>query len=156
EDFGQPCAPDASIGAFLDSLPNILAASTLKAVAAAIVQAKRTDGGVIWGLGAHVVKTGLGPILIDLMERGFVSAPAVNGAAIIHDFEIALVGATSEDVDEALGPRRFGMAEETGRLLNAAINGGVGAGLGIGQSVTKFLGEKEPQFARKSVLAAAA
>jgi hypothetical protein len=156
EDFGRPCAPDASIGAFVDSLPNILAASTLKTVVGAIVQAKRGDGGIIWGLGAHVIKTGLGPILIDLMERGFVSALAVNGAAIIHDFEIALVGATSEDVDEALGPGRFGMAEETGRLLNAAINDGVAAGLGLGQSVTKFLGEKEPQFARKSVLAAAA
>jgi hypothetical protein len=155
-DFGRPCAPDASVGAFLDSLPNILAASTLKTVVNAIVQAKRTDGGVIWGLGAHVIKTGLGPILIDLMERGFVSALAVNGAAIIHDFEIALVGATSEDVDEALGPGRFGMAEETGRLLNAAINDGVGAGMGIGQAVTRFLGEKEPQFARQSILAAAA
>ena len=155
EDFGRPCAPDASIGAFLDSLPNILAASTLKTVANAIVQAKRADG-VVWGLGAHVIKTGLGPILVDLMERGFVSALAVNGAAIIHDFEIALVGSTSEDVDEALGPGRFGMAEETGRLLNAAINDGVGAGLGIGQSVTKFLREKEPQFARQSILAGAA
>jgi hypothetical protein len=156
EDFGQPCAPNAPIGTFLDSLPNILAASTLKTVVNAVVLAKRGDGGVIWGLGAHVIKTGLGPILIDLMERGFVSALAVNGAAIIHDFEIALVGATSEDVDEALGPGRFGMAEETGRLLNAAINDGVSAGLGLGQSVTTFLGAKDPQFARKSVLAAAA
>jgi hypothetical protein len=156
EDFGQPCAPGASIAAFLDSLPNILAASTLKTVVNAIVQAKRGDAGVIWGMGAHVIKTGLGPILIDLMERGYVSAIALNGAGIIHDFEIALVGATSEDVDEALGPGRFGMAEETGRLLNAAINDGVGAGLGLGQSVTRFLGEKEPQFARKSILATAA
>jgi hypothetical protein len=156
EDFGQPCAPGASIAAFLDSLPNILAASTFKTVVNAIVQAKRGDAGVIWGMGAHVIKTGLGPILIDLMERGFVSAIALNGAGIIHDFEIALVGATSEDVDEALGPGRFGMAEETGRLLNGAINDGVGAGLGLGQSVTRFLGEKEPQFARKSILATAA
>ena len=90
------------------------------------------------------------------MERGFVSAIATNGAAVIHDFEVALVGATSEDVDEALGPGRFGMAEETGRLLNAAINEGVGAGLGIGQAVTKFLDAKQPQFARASILAAAA
>jgi hypothetical protein len=90
------------------------------------------------------------------MERGFVSAIATNGAAIIHDFEIALVGATSEDVDEALGPGRFGMAEETGRLLNAAINDGVAAGLGIGQAVTGFFAGKEPQYARLSILAAAA
>jgi hypothetical protein len=98
----------------------------------------------VWGLGAHVVKTGLGPVLIDLMERGFVSALATNGAGIIHDFEIALSGATSEDVDEALGPGRFGMAEETGTLLNRAINEGVAAGLGIGQAVGRFLTSAHP------------
>ena len=115
------------------------------------------SGGIVWGLGAHVIKTGLGPVLIDLMERGFVSAIATNGAAIIHDFEIALVGATSEDVDEALGPGRFGMAEETGRLLNAAINEGVAAGLGHrpgGRAVS--CRPEQPQFARASILAAAA
>ena len=101
-------------------------------------------------------QAGASPVLIDLMERGFVSALATNGAAIIHDFEIALVGATSEDVDEALGPGRFGMAEETGRLLNAAISDGVAAGLGLGQAVTGFFAAREPQFARQSVLAAAA
>ena len=141
---------------FVDSLPNILAAADFKAVVRAIVDAKRSGGGVVWGLGAHVIKTGLGPIVIDLMERGFVSAIATNGAAVIHDFEIALVGATSEDVDEALGPGRFGMADETGRLLNGAITDGVGAGLGFGQSVARFLAAKQPQHARASVLAAAA
>jgi hypothetical protein len=156
EDFARPVAPGASVAALVDSLPGILAAVDFKAVVRAIADAKRTDGGIVWGLGAHVIKTGLGPVLIDLMERGFVSAIATNGAAIIHDFEIALVGATSEDVDEALGPGRFGMAEETGRLLNAAINDGVAAGLGMGQAVTKFLASKQPQFARASVLAAAA
>lgn len=156
EDFARPVAPDASIGAFLDSLPGILAASDLKAVARAIALAARTGGGVVWGLGAHVIKTGLGPILVDLMEQGFVSAIAVNGATIIHDFEVALVGATSEDVDDTLGPGRFGMAEETGRLLNAAIAEGVGEGLGLGQSVCRFLAAREPQYARMSVLAAAA
>jgi hypothetical protein len=95
-------------------------------------------------------------VLIDLMERGFVSAVATNGAAVIHDFEVALVGATSEDVDEALGPGRFGMAEETGRLLNTAINEGVAEGLGLGQSVARFLTVNEPRFARISVLATAA
>jgi hypothetical protein len=129
EDFARPSAA-ASIGAFVDSLPNILAAADFRAVVRAIVDARRAGAGVVWGLGAHVIKTGLGPVLIDLMERGFVSAIATNGAAIIHDFEIALVGATSEDVDASLGPGRFGMAEETGRLLNAAINDGVAAGLG--------------------------
>jgi hypothetical protein len=156
EDFARPLAPGAPVGAFADSLPDILAAADFKAVVRAIREAKRTGGGIVWGMGAHVIKTGLGPIVIDLMERGFVSAIATNGATIIHDFEVALVGATSEDVDEALGPGRFGMAEETGRLLNAAINDGVGAGLGIGQAVTAFLAARQPQYARASVLAAAA
>jgi len=156
EDFARPVAPGTAVGGLLESLPDILAAADFKAVVRAIRDAKRTDGGIVWGMGAHVIKTGLGPVLIDLMERGFVSAIATNGATIIHDFEVALVGATSEDVDEALGPGRFGMAEETGRLLNAAINDGVGSGLGIGQAVTKFLAAKQPQFARASVLAAAA
>src|SRR5258707_801022 len=156
EDFARPALQDGSFGSFLEALPNILAAADLKAVVGAIVDAKRSETGVVWGLGAHVIKTGLGPVLIDLMERGFVSAIATNGAAVIHDFEVALVGATSEDVDEALGPGRFGMAEETGRLLNGAINDGVAAGLGIGQAVTKFLAAKQPQYAKQSVLAAAA
>ena len=156
ENFARPPAPGGSVGSLVDSLPNMVAGADFKAVAHAIVDAKRSGGGVLWGVGAHVIKTGVGPILIDLMERGFVSAIATNGAAVIHDFEVALVGATSEDVDEALGPGRFGMAEETGRVLNMAITDGVGAGLGIGQAVTRFLADKQPQFARASVLAAAA
>src|SRR5688572_7890442 len=155
-DFGRPCTPGGTIGEFLASFPNMLAAADLRAVIRAIVEARRRESGVVWGLGAHVIKTGLGPIVIDLMERGFVSAIATNGAAIIHDFEVALVGATSEDVDEALGPGRFGMAEETGRLLNQAITEGVEAGLGIGQAVGRFLTDYPSQFAPSSVLAAAA
>ena len=97
----------------------------------AIVAARRRDAGVIWGIGAHVIKTGVSPVLIDLMRRGYVSALAMNGAGVIHDFEVALAGATSEDVDEALGPGRFGMAEETGRLLNEIIvEGGAAKGSG--------------------------
>jgi hypothetical protein len=157
EDFARPPAPGAGIGVWMDALPDILAASDLKAIVRRMVDARRAeDGGLVWGLGAHVIKTGLGPTLIDLMERGFVSALATNGAAVIHDFEIALVGATSEDVDAALGPGRFGMAEETGRLLNAAIADGVSDGLGLGQSVARFLTTHQPQHARSSVLAAAA
>jgi hypothetical protein len=156
EDFARSCPGDASVSTFVDSLPDILAAADFKAIVRALKDAKARGGGIVWGLGAHVVKTGLGPVLIGLMERGFVSAIATNGAAIIHDFEIALVGATSEDVDEALGPGTFGMADETGRLLNEAINRGVGDGLGIGQAVVHFLDSKNPQFARSSILAAAA
>jgi hypothetical protein len=156
EDFGRPCEPGARIGQLLESLPNILAAADLRAVVRAMVEAKKEKAGIVWGLGAHVLKTGLGPILIDLMERGFVSAVATNGAAVIHDFEIALVGSTSEDVDEALGPGRFGMAEETGRLLNEAITEGVEKGLGLGQAVGEFFTNRKPPFAEISVLAAAA
>ena len=97
----------------------MLAAADFRAVVAAIRAAHDADRGIVWGLGAHVIKTGLGPVLIDLMERGFVSAIALNGAGLIHDFEVALSGSTSEDVDATLGPGQFGMAEETGRELNA-------------------------------------
>src|SRR5689334_12254660 len=95
EDFARPIGPSPGIGDWLGSLPNILAAADLKAVAGAVADAARSDAGVVWGLGAHVIKTGLAPVLIDLMERGFVSAIATNGAAVIHDFEVALSGATS-------------------------------------------------------------
>ncbi len=155
EDFARPALPGSTIAALVSAMPNMLAAADFKAVVGAVAAAARSGGGVIWGLGAHVIKTGLGPVLIELMERGCVSALATNGAAVIHDFEVALVGATSEDVDEALGPGRFGMAEETGRLLNGAINDGVARGLGLGQAVTTFLHEKQPQFARASLLATA-
>ena len=156
EDFGRPVAEGATVASFVESLPDILAGADLKAVVRAIVDARRTDAGIVWGLGAHVIKTGLGPVLVDLMERGFVSAIATNGAGVIHDVEIALVGHTSEDVDEALGPGRFGMAEETGRLLNDAITEGVRTGLGLGQAVTRFLAERPSRFAESSILAAAA
>jgi hypothetical protein len=156
EDFARPCGEGATLAQLIDSLPNILAAADFKAVVRAIVEARQRSG-IVWGLGAHVVKTGLGPVLIDLMQRGFVSAIATNGATVIHDFEVALAGATSEEVDETLGAGRFGMAEETGRMLNDAITRGVmDAGQGIGQAVGRFLAEQQPPFAGQSILAAAA
>ena len=155
EEFGRPAGEGTGIGRFIDSLPNILAAADFKAVVQAIVSAQRQSG-IVWGIGAHVIKTGLSPVLIDLMKRGFVSAIATNGAGVIHDFEVALVGATSEDVDEALGPGRFGMAEETGRLLNEAVTTLVAKGMGLGQAVGHYLVETQPQFADASILATAA
>lgn len=154
-DFARAYRPGGGIPAFLESLPRILAAADFVAVVAAIRAARDRDRGIIWGFGAHVIKTGLGPILIDLMERGFVSALATNGAGIIHDFELAIAGSTSEDVDEALGPGRFGMAQETGELLNAAIAEGVKQGLGLGQSVARRVNQMKPAHAHLSVLAAA-
>jgi hypothetical protein len=155
-EFARPYRAGTGVPGLLASLPSFLAANDFKAVASAIADARRRGAAIIWGFGAHVLKTGLSPVLIDLMERGFVSALATNGAGIIHDFEIALGGATSEDVDETLGPGTFGMAEETATLLNGAITAGVGQGLGIGQSVGRFLLERQPPFAQYSVVAAAA
>jgi hypothetical protein len=149
--FAKPYAKGSGLPAWISSLPSVLAADDFKAVVAALVDARRRDRGIVWGLGGHVFKTGLSPVLIDLMRRGFVSAIATNGAGIIHDFEIALGGATSEDVDAALGPGRFGMAEETGAGLNDAVVAGVADGLGFGQSVGRFLDARNPPFADRSV-----
>jgi hypothetical protein len=153
--FARAFKAGAGVRGLIESLPSFLAASDFKAIVAAIAEARRAGRAILWGIGAHVLKTGLSPILIDLMERGYVSALATNGAGIIHDFEIALGGATSEDVDETLGPGTFGMAEETGTLLNTAIARGVERGHGIGQAVAAFLSERNPPFAHYSVVAAA-
>jgi hypothetical protein len=153
--FATPHKSGSGIGGLMKSLPNLLAAKDFKEVVEAIAAAKRADKAIIWGLGAHVLKTGLSPVLVDLMERGFISAIATNGAGIIHDFEIALSGGTSEDVDATLGPGTFGMAEETGTQLNRAINEGVAAGLGLGQSVGRYLDAVRPPFGQICVAATA-
>jgi hypothetical protein len=155
EQFATPYKAGSGVAGLLTSLPSLLAASDFKDVVAAILAAKRDGRPVIWGVGAHVLKTGLSPILVDLMERGFVSAVATNGAGIIHDFEIALAGCTSEDVDSALGPGTFGMAEETATQLNRAVVDGVAQGFGFGQSVGHYLAALHPPFAQISVAASA-
>jgi hypothetical protein len=124
-------------------------------VIAALRDARRRDAGIVWGLGAHVIKTGVSPVIVDLMRRGYVSAIAMNGAGIIHDFEVALSGATSEDVDEALGPGRFGMADETGRLLNEAIRAASAREQGLGQAVAAMLAALNPPHAAVSIAVAA-
>ena len=153
-DFAKPLSDDQvqTTAALLDSLPNLLAAESLRAVVAAIVEAKAKGRAIIWGFGGHVIKTGLAPILIDLMRRGFVTALATNGSGIIHDFEIALAGWTSEDVDSALGSGAFGMAEETGRLLNEAIKRGAADSVGIGESVGRMLNDAKPPYGEFSLL----
>ncbi len=155
EDFARPWHPASGLEGWIASLPKILAAADFSAVVEAILEAHRHDRVLLWGLGAHVIKTGLSPVVIDLMERGFVSALALNGAGLIHDFEVALAGSTSEDVDAALGPGRFGMADETGRDLNSAITAGVGRGLGLGQAVSTYLAQRQPPFGHLSLLVAA-
>lgn len=155
-DFARPHAKGGNVAAWIDSLPGLLGAADLRAVVAAMLAARASGGGIIWGFGGHVIKTGLAPILIDLAERGFVSAFATNGAGLIHDFEIAIGGATSEEVDEVLGAGRFGMADETGHQFNAAIVDGAAAGLGLGQAVGGWLADRRPPFAHLSVAASAA
>ncbi len=156
-DFAVPPKPGASVGKFIDGLPNILAVQSLRAVAEAVVAARRKRKPIIWGLGGHVVKCGLGPVLIDLMRRGFVSCLAMNGAAMIHDFEVAWVGHTSEDVEVGLGKGQFGMAEETSRTINEAISAGDAQGLGAGEAVGKILNpsRRRPRFAKASLLSTA-
>lgn len=153
--FATPYKAGSGIDGLLRSLPGLLAAQDFKAVVQALRDAKAAGKAIVWGLGAHVLKTGLSPILVDLMERGYVSAIATNGAGIIHDFEIALSGGTSEDVDATLGPGTFGMAEETGTQLNRAISEGAAKGWGLGQSVGQYLNGLRPPFAQISVAAAA-
>ena len=153
--FATPYKKGSGVGGLLTSLPALLAAKDFKDVVTAIGTARNNGRAIVWGLGAHVLKTGLSPILVDLMERGFISAIATNGAGIIHDFEIALSGGTSEDVDAALGPGKFGMAAETGADLNRAINDGVAAGLGFGQAVGTYLDAAKPPFAQISIAATA-
>ena len=123
-DFVTPWKRGGSFATFYSGLPDILAVKTLRAVTQAIVKAHRKRRPVIVGIGAHVIKVGLAPIITDLMERGIITAVAMNGAGIIHDFELALMGHTSEEVDAEIDEGRFGMAEETGRILNDAITAG--------------------------------
>jgi hypothetical protein len=155
EDFAKPVARGAAFKTWFDSLPGILGAADVRRAVDAIVAAKKRGAGIVWGIGAHVIKTGVSPVLIDLMERGYVSALAMNGAGVIHDFEIALSGATSEDVDEALGPGKFGMAEETGTLLNEAIRVARAEHKGLGQGVAEFLARLNPRHAAQSLAVAA-
>jgi len=153
-DFARPLTDDEAgqTAALLDSLPNILAAETLRAVASALLRARSAGGAIIWGIGGHVIKTGLAPVLTDLMRRGFVTSLAMNGSGVIHDFEIALISSTSEDVDESLGVGAFGMAEETGRLINEAIRRGAADDIGLGEAVGRALVEMTPQYGEYSLL----
>ena len=150
--FCQPHEKGGTVAEFLHSLPRILASRELKDLAHAIVNARSNGKAILWGMGGHVIKSGLSAILIDLMDRGLVTALAMNGSCIIHDFEIALVGSTSEDVDAQLGTGAFGMAEETGREINLAVAKGVADGLGIGESMGRCLADLNPAFGRFSLL----
>jgi hypothetical protein len=156
-DFAKPSAANTSLKKFLDSLPDILAAEDLRHLLGAIHAARKQGAAILWGLGGHVIKVGLGPLLIDLMKRGFVSGIAMNGAALIHDFEIALAGNTSEDVEAGLSEGQFGMAEETGKYLNEIAKLSHRIRIGYGEAAGQFLnsGILDVKHADASVLAAA-
>lgn len=157
-DFAAPWKAGGSFTKFCAGLPDILAVKTLRAVAKAIAQAHRKGRPVIAGLGAHVIKVGLSPIVTDLMERGIVTAVAMNGAGIIHDFELALMGHTSEEVDAEIDDGRFGMADETGRILNEEIGRGAKNGEGLGEAIGRHIDGHPHQFPNRatSILATGA
>jgi hypothetical protein len=143
-DFARPYS-----GSWLDSLPHILAADSFRAIVHAIANAKAQNKMILWGLGGHVIKCGLAPILIDLMQRGFATAFALNGAAAIHDFEIAIAGQTSEDVEAVLPDGRFGTAEETGREMNRALQNNTGFGESLGLHLESIA---DPRYRPASLL----
>ncbi|MEP7351812.1 MAG: hypothetical protein ABI824_01135 [Acidobacteriota bacterium] len=156
EHFARPYRKGEGINGFLQSLPKILAAESFQGVVEALRVAKRNKRAILWGMGGHVIKCGLGDVLLDLMDRGWISAFVMNGAATIHDFEIAIAGHTSEDVEAVLPDGRFGAAEETGREMNVAIGEGAAAGVGMGEALGKKLEAiAKPEFARHSIVAAA-
>lgn len=155
KDFAEPITESSSLNDYLASLPDILAVQTLRELARQMRRARQLQKPIIWGMGGHVIKTGLGPIIIDLMRRGFVTAIASNGSVLVHDAEIAMAGSTSEDVDATLGGGGFGGAEETGRLLNDAARDGVKDGIGLGESVGRALLALSPRHGKASLLCAA-
>ena len=154
-DFGRPHRAGASTSAFLASLPKILGGETLRALTAELERARRRRRPILWGMGAHVLKVGLSPLVIDLMERGFVTGLALNGAGIVHDFELAVAGQTSEEVAEGLGAGAFGMAHETGLEINRAITEGDRDGLGVGAALGRYLVSRRPRHGAISLLATA-
>jgi deoxyhypusine synthase len=155
-DEAVPHSRGASFSEFLEHLPALLGAADLRTAIDAAVQAQMRKRTILWGLGAHVIKVGLAPIVVDLVERGFVSGILLNGAGCVHDLELALMGRTSEDVAAALDDGSFGMAKETAELLNGAIAKGAREGLGMGAAVGREILKGRYPHKRRSILATAA
>lgn len=155
-DEAVPHQAGASLQQFLDGLPDVLGAKDFRAVVSAWQSAWSGGRTVLWGFGAHLIKVGLSPVVVDLMERGAISAVLMNGAGCVHDLELAMMGRTSEDVAEGLDDGSFGMARETGERLNHAINRGAADGLGMGESVGREILEGKYRHKDRSLLASAA
>jgi hypothetical protein len=154
--LGRPVRAGLTVRALLDGLPDVLAARDLRAAATAIARAVRRNRPVVLGMGAHPIKVGLGPLIVDLIARGRLAAIAMNGACLVHDFELAASGRTSEDVGPGLDRGRFGMARETATFLNGATVEGTRAGLGLGRAVGEAMAKAALPFAGSSILVAAA
>lgn len=143
-----------SFPAFWDSLPNILAAGDIKNVVKAVQAARKKNKPVIWLMGAHVIKVGLSPIVIDMMKRGFITAVGLNGAGAIHDTETAMIGATSEEVGDNISDGTFGMVEETSTFINSSVNAGVLEAKGFGEALGENIVSAKLPYADQSILAA--
>ncbi|HSR36307.1 MAG TPA: hypothetical protein VLL73_03925, partial [Desulfurivibrionaceae bacterium] len=155
DNFAKPLGAGATIGDYLAALPQQFLGVDFPDLVDRLSAIHRAGRPIVVGLGAHVIKVGLNPILIDLMERGIITGLALNGAGIVHDTEIAMVGRTSEEVDQVLGAGAFGAAKETGEEINAAINQGAAKGLGLGAAVGDYLVAKGFPNNHVSLLASA-
>jgi len=150
--FAKPPVKRSSFSSFYDSLPRVLKAKDLRAVVEALVKARKAKKSVIFSCGAHVIKCGLNPVLIELIKKRVIDCICLNGAGIIHDFEIAFQGRTSEDVGDSLKTGKFGMARETAQFLNSAVTEGVREGLGLGYAVAKKISQADLPFKNSSLL----
>jgi len=153
--FAQVFASDEKFSRFVDSLPDVLAGKDFKEFITLMGKARKQNKAIIWALGAHVIKVGLNPVIIDLMKEGWVTSLAFNGAVIIHDFEVAFAGQTSEDVESQLKNGRFGMAQETAEVLNEAINQGEKKEVGLGETLGEMLSKSNYPYKTMSLLATA-
>lgn len=151
--FAKPLNSDANVEDFLESLPGFLKANDWRALLDAIVYAKKHDKPIFWMFGAHVLKCGLSPLIIDLMQHGLVDLVAFNGAGAIHDLEIAFLGRTSEDVAAGLQDGSFGMAEDTAKWFAGSVKTAAKAKVGLGEGVGRYTILKHPLHAVHSVSA---
>ncbi len=149
---GKPVGPDDSISAFLGSLPDYLKGRDILLAAENIARARHNGRAIVWMMGAHPIKVGLSPIIIDLLEKGFITHLALNGAGAIHDLEMAFFGRTSEEVSEGLADGSFGMVEETPRLFFEAASLASAGGLGLGEGLGKYISDKCPETSGYSIL----
>lgn len=153
--FARPLPPGATLQEFIESLPDQLLGRDFPDLVERLALVRENGRPLLVGLGAHVIKVGLNPILIDLMERKIITGLALNGAGIVHDTEIAMVGRTSEDVDQVLGLGEFGAARETGEEINSAINQGAKNGQGLGEALGDYLLARDFPHNHVSLLASA-